>query len=168
VWPLPAALGQPSEYGFNPHTRAECDEIDVQHFYKRLRFQSTHSRGVWLTATSLWSALRPCFNPHTRAECDPNPDHGNTHCRCFNPHTRAECDQYRSLVEPEYSSVSIHTLARSVTRQFEYIFDAIKFQSTHSRGVWPEYLPMGDTKVEFQSTHSRGVWQKDRRFNSYS
>ena len=124
-----------------------------------LLFQSTHPRGVRLLPNAA-TAARDHFNPRTRVGCDyatngyfkswdisiHAPAWGATcalictNCSAsnFNPRTRVGCDV------PISAELS----------------DALKFQSTHPRGVRRRLIPALLHRLEFQSTHPRGV----RRF----
>jgi len=143
---------------FNPRTRAGCDP-SVADGPRCIVFQSTHPRGVRqpnlieVAAGPLFQSTHPrgvrhprpimrtirhSFNPRTRAGCDPTCGARRSCLRSFNPRTRAGCDQLRGRRE-RGDEVSIHAPARGATTCTRFLAHLAEFQSTHPRGVRPEF-----------------------------
>ena len=81
------------------------------------------------------------FNPRTREECDPSDlEQRAGRIINFNPRTREECDDNKNVEFRATATISIHALARSATTIVCYLSDIKLFQSTHSRGVRPQYI----------------------------
>ena len=77
--------------GFNPHTHAGCDLIEV--IQPRPLCVSIHTPTQGVTSSSCHHKQHEnSFNPHTHAGCDKNERDGTVLLKSFNPHTHAGCD----------------------------------------------------------------------------
>ena len=151
--------------GFNPRTHEGCDRYilqlcrhkrvsihaptrgataQIRQFYPSLPFQSTHPRGVRL--------------------------HSSTHLVCnwsFNPRTHEGCDG-QDHKERYLYLVSIHAPTRGATCLILPILSALRFQSTHPRGV-RLLTSIGSVATFYVSIHAptRGatIWQEQKEFN---
>ena len=143
--------------GFNPHTHEGCDFQYLNGWHKTGVSIHTPTKGVTLYELFLKSSLS-CFNPHTHEGCD---------------------GAYRDLCVRNLD-VSIHTPTKGVTRLPVKKCLILKFQSTHPRRVWHQWvmMPLCEfgfnphthegcdiangkytlKQTEFQSTHPRRVW----------
>ena len=102
-----------SRFGsFNPRTREGCDsETGAQQ--EDGKFQSTHPRGVRLTACHLPPSAQAGFNPRTREGCDQATVAPEVYVRQF------QSTHPRGVRPPPLTPLGKYTL----------------FQSTHPRGV---------------------------------
>ena len=80
----------------------------------------------------------------------------------FNPRTRVGCDQPVLFLLTQRHAVSIHAPAWGATSQsFSFSLSAMRFQSTHPRGVRPDVCHRGK-KRNFVSIHAP-AWGATRR-----
>ena len=127
-----------SPASFNPRTRVGCDAANAAGKRSRMRFQSTHPRGVRRagnlregagTQVSIhapaWGATGgavpviaryPGFNPRTRVGCDWHGYGGTSGRSCFNPRTRVGCDAVLDSLTEARVWVSIHAPAWGATQ----------------------------------------------------
>ena len=100
---------------FNPRTREGCDLSVLFRFFDLFGFQSTHPRGVRLTAGSRLRTRHGHFNPRTREGCDARCTRLSTTQWYFNPRTREGCDLFPTAVILDLVEISIHAPARGAT-----------------------------------------------------
>ena len=109
---------QPS---FNPRTHEECDPFVVVDESLKIKFQSTHSRGV-RHKTKIMAALRLNVSIHALTR---SATYRDTSCRSrpngFNPRTHEECDTALMLPLSSIVAVSIHALTRSATGRRPFV-----------------------------------------------
>ena len=101
------------------------------------KFQSTHPRGVRPPEECLLSCMQN-FNPRTHVGCDiftHLPESANMH---FNPRTHVGCDSGERYVSHVHR-ISIHAPTWGATIAKVLRISVIAFQSTHPRGVRPQY-----------------------------
>ena len=98
-------------------------------------FQSTHPRGVRLCGSCGGSSIGD-FNPRTREGCDTRILSNVGLTDNFNPRTREGCDDFHEFCR-DRSGISIHAPARGATTAILIPPFAVRFQSTHPRGVRP-------------------------------
>ena len=120
---------------FNPRTRVGCDQIMDDWVTYQDAFQSTHPRGVRrgraarLPGRDLVSIHAPAWGATSAVA-------GHTaSSRCFNPRTRVGCDVPMEEALEVARKVSIHAPAWGATSLSSFDGCAIRFQSTHPRGV---------------------------------
>ena len=125
--------GGEARLSFNPRTHEGCDDYETKIIVLRDRFNPRTHEGCDCMLLTGWLAAGS-FNPRTHEGCDQNTQRRIT---CF--------------------LVSIHAPTRGATIKGHYEVVAIKFQSTHPRGVRRRKVLVHRTTYQFQSTHPRGV-----------
>ena len=151
---------------FNPRTHEECDvqwlrkcncqaHVSIHALTRSATFcylfvyrgsnVSIHALTRSATQSSIErQGYENSLNPRTNEECDQVRPEGIFPGICFNPRTHEECD--KSLQRGKLTKdVSIHALTRSATTSDIFSFTSDLFQSTHSRGVRLDDMPLPKT-----------------------
>ena len=115
---------------FNPRTHVGCDLSDLCSLLTRVRFQSTHPRGVRHTdcAEPLEEVY---FNPRTHVGCDRDGRARANVSLYFNPRTHVGCDVSLLLIFSQ-RSISIHAPTWGATVFFAVFLQMQRYISIHA------------------------------------
>ena len=122
------------------------------------QFQSTHPRGVRRSHGQCSAPHRTSFNPRTRVGCDGKPICNARAKKAFqSTHPRGVRQNCRRR-QKNYKKVSIHAPAWGATHPtFPSLRPRPRFNPRTRVGCDQKWWPFGRYLVEFQSTHPRGV-----------
>ena len=157
---MPCWVYQPSS--FNPRTHEECDDSAVLIKFRHICFNPRTHEECDIDYNEFYNPYRLCFNPRTHEECDKGYDFKGTGTEVsIHALTRSATQLLRK--PSQHLLVSIHALTRSATQvgsnppYHKKSFNPRTHEECDTFFCW-----VSGTALRFQSTHSRGVRQPVR------